>query len=155
MQDFHCGAGGKGSPLEVEVFARFLFEERGCLRTDGYMKHLLDHVVKTVRVFYLRDGVYTFGNPHGVHPSILDKCFARYCAWVKLAVATIHSEFPSFELLNSFEILNLSKSKKNATRNADPDHMKKHARTLAKGFFPSRWHPYPIGPWILLAGAAC
>ena len=82
MQDFHCGAGGKGSPLEVEVFARFLFEERGCLRTDGYMKHLLDHVVKTVRVFYLRDGVYTFGNPHGVHPSILDKCFARYCAWL-------------------------------------------------------------------------
>lgn len=70
------------------------------LQRCGYTHHMAEQL-KRARGFLVRGKPKSIGGLSNPAP-LLDKVFQRMASWLHLATQTVHSEFPSFELLSSF-----------------------------------------------------
>ena len=84
-------------------------EERGALRT-GYTMHVLSLLEQGFQVF--APGSKVIGKPS---EAVLSQCFQRMDHWCRLCLATIQSEFPGFEILQTFSLFCLT--------TAEPPHL--------------------------------
>ena len=73
----------------------------------GYTAHVLEQL-KTPRGFTLNGQARTIGGPSRVTPAIKARCAQALQLYTRLAVETLEAEFPSFELLACFHILNVA-----------------------------------------------
>ena len=73
----------------------------------GYTTHVLEQL-KTPRGFTLNGPARTIGGPSRVTPAIQARCIQALQLYTRLAVETLEAEFPSFELLACFHILNVA-----------------------------------------------
>ena len=62
-------------------------------------------------MWWSKDGnAHKIGEPNGEVPKdILDRCFSRMAAWVKLSICVIKQEYPDYELVSCFGVLSLDK----------------------------------------------
>ena len=60
-------------------------------------------------MWWSKDGnAHKIGEPSGEVPrDILDRCFSRMAAWVKLSISVIKQEYPDYELVSCFGVLSL------------------------------------------------
>ena len=72
----------------------------------GYTQLMLQ-TVRTVKLVVLRHRALTIGCRDGAPAEIVRRCLCRMAGWVALAAKVISTEFPSFELLQSFAVFNL------------------------------------------------
>jgi len=102
----------RADPAELEAqIATFLkrikllFIERQALHTGltKFMLKLLKH-----ELLWWEDGCpRKVGAGEGVPQIIIDRTFARMCCWVKLVVRVLQSEYPTFDVLLSFNVFRL------------------------------------------------
>lgn len=78
-----------------------------CVGSHTYL--MLQHLLKP-RTFVVRGQSYTVGSIHGVSNDVMKRVSARMAAWVALVTATLRAEFPEWEVLQCFSVLNLGKS---------------------------------------------
>ena len=99
------------APAEISSFLQrsdALFLQRQALKC-GYTQYMVSHLRSTVRLCRLSNGeIRSVGGTSSVTDEILDRCFARMAAWVRLVAQTIQSEFPQWELIRAFGCLDLS-----------------------------------------------
>ncbi len=81
-----------------------LFEHRGCL-SSGHTQYVIS-LLKRERVLFI-DHVPKRVGGKDVRP-VLDRCFRRFNAWLKLAREVLAAEFPQFETLQAFSALRLT-----------------------------------------------
>jgi hypothetical protein len=95
-----------------------LFLKRGCLTVEGtYTKFTMDLLRRPhTIVIHHRNIIRSIGG--GCHPEVVDRCLSRMAAWARLVVASIHAEFPSWEILNAFAAFNLKHQKSDFTRDS-------------------------------------
>ncbi len=85
----------------------FLQPHRGCLKTTSFTSFAIK-LLREKQVTVVVDGeAKTFGGAEP-SPEVMDRAFARLEAWVQVARATLEAEFPSFEILGTFEMFSLS-----------------------------------------------
>ena len=99
------------APAEISSFMQrsdALFLQRQALKC-GYTQHMVTHLRSTVRLCRSSNGeIRSVGGTSSVTDEVLDRCFARMAAWVRLVAQTIQSEFPQWELIRAFGCLDLS-----------------------------------------------
>ena len=99
------------APAEISSFMQrsdALFLQRQALKC-GYTQYMVTHLRSTVRLCRSSNGeIRSVGGTSSVTDGILDRCFARMAAWVRLAAQTIQTEFPQWELVRAFGCLDLS-----------------------------------------------
>ena len=99
----------------------------------GYTKVMLTaaRAVKLVILPGSAGTALTVGNRGGVPQQVVQRCLKRMAGWVALVAKAIASEFPSYEVVQSFSVFNLSQN-----NHDDPDGsttiMAKHLQRLAK-----------------------
>ena len=98
-------------PGEVQSFlgrVRFLFGPRGgCTEVEGYTKYALTEVRPTVRTFHAAGRQMSFGIAGGISPAVVRRALGRMAGWLATAEAVVQTEFPSFDVLQSFQIFSL------------------------------------------------
>ena len=47
------------------------------------------------------------GEPNDITDQMLDTCYQRMCAWVRLATVAVETEWPEFEALRAFSIFDM------------------------------------------------
>ena len=52
--------------------------------------------------------VRQIGFSYGAGPDVLGRCLQRMVGWVSLAVRTVETEFPSFDIMASVSVFNVS-----------------------------------------------
>lgn len=62
--------------------------------------------------------IRSLGGPGAVGRALLQRCLDRMCVWVRLAVERIDLEFPSWRLLQAFEVFDLSQARSDDSRKA-------------------------------------
>ena len=111
---------------------RALFVERGCYNaTTTFTRHMLTFLAKRRSLFLHGGAVRFLGGPDDLTSAVLDRCVQRMVNWVHLATAVVRSEFPNFELLQSFEVFSLQS--KNDSRTASTA-VRSHLCRLAEAF---------------------
>ena len=94
-----------GIPARLREFTErldFLFLRNGALKC-GYTKLMHEWLMKR----------HVVPDPSGlrelsIDPGVVARCFGRMRAWVSLAVSTLQCELPGFEVVNSFQVLDLN-----------------------------------------------
>ena len=81
-----------------------LFEQRGCLSV-GHTEYAIS-LLKKEHVVFIDNTPKRFGGKN--LQNVLDRCFRRLNAWVKLAREVLAAEFPQFETVQAFSALRLS-----------------------------------------------
>ena len=82
--------------------------EGGVFKTKGYAEFAMS-TLKRVRVIRLRrGGLKTFGGNQEPSQEVQRRCLQRMSAWAKLAIEVVQTEFPHWEIFQSFSILSLS-----------------------------------------------
>jgi hypothetical protein len=109
--------------FEVGRFVRhiiYLFVEGGVFKTKGYAEFAMSTLTR-VRVIRLRrGGIKTFGGIQEPSQEVQNRCLQRMSAWAKLAIEVVQTEFPHWEIFQSFSILSLSTfGSKKARENED------------------------------------
>ena len=106
--------------MEVLIYfnrLKWLFVEGHC-RTEGYTAHCIE-VLKRSRICILKGMAYSIGGPNAVTDEIFEGCLDRMKTWVRMAAEVAQAEYPSFDLLNSFSVFDIST--RSRRQNADPD----------------------------------
>ena len=91
-------------PGEVATFlARLdaLFLRRGATRS-GYTRHALQKLAAAPRLLRLADGTIRQIGGQPVTQDILDRCYARMAAWIKLVIQCLSAETPAYDILATF-----------------------------------------------------
>lgn len=83
--------------------ARFLWQEGGCLTSEGYTKHCLDLLCEGLPVFN-RSTVQVLHKPS---ETTMDRCLMRMRCWLRLAEETLQAEFPHCHLLRAFSVFDV------------------------------------------------
>ena len=73
----------------------------------GYAAHVLEQL-KTPRGFALDGQPRTIGGTGRLTAAIKQRCMESMLIYMRLAIETLEAEFPSFELLSCFHVLNVS-----------------------------------------------
>ena len=106
---------------------------RKCLEM-GYTKFLITSLQESVHIVY-PGCTKVVGGAKCLTPDIVDRCFRRMAAWIRLAEETIRTEAPDFDVLNAFEIFKIKPGIVNsntwADKNGSPcEQVKMLGRTL-------------------------
>lgn len=89
-----------------------LFIKRHCLTLVGtYTEYILDVLKKPHPIILHKQGIVRSLGGSTLQPEMVDKCISRMVAWVRLVMASIAAEFPSWEVLNAFGAFNLKFAK--------------------------------------------
>ena len=118
-------------PDEIEACLHrldVLFIQMGCLST-GYTAHMIT-LLQQERAVVLPSGVKKIGGANAVTPEIVQRCLRCMCHVLKLCIAGLNAEFPSWKLTQSFQVFKLHKDGK-ATSTTDP-HVVVHLHRLAQ-----------------------
>ena len=94
---------------ELDTFMhriKILFNEKQCLST-GYTKHMLSILKNPITVFLKDSQPKVLGCKGGPTTDLAQRCLQRLSNWCNLALATLRSEFPNFEILQTFNIFRL------------------------------------------------
>ena len=85
------------------VLARLdeLFLRRGASRS-GYTRHALQKLAGAPRLLRLADGTIRQIGGQPATPEVLDRCYARMAAWIKLVIETLSAETPAYDILAAF-----------------------------------------------------
>ena len=84
-----------------------LFMCGGCLRHEGYTRHM-DRLIRKPRLVVLTGGrPKTLGDMSGPSDAVVAKCLGRMANWWKLAESVLRSEFPDWDLLLQFSAFNV------------------------------------------------
>lgn len=84
----------------------FLFVEGGCTQT-GYTEFGLEQMQRQ-RTFWFGVHANALGGPGRVDHAMVQRCLARMCNWVRLAITCIEFEFPQWHTLYCFAIFDES-----------------------------------------------
>ena len=109
-------------PSEIHIYVNKLnsqFLQGNCVKT-GYTKHVLD-ILKKSRGYFVQNQPFTLGGPGRVSPAMIERCMKRMACWVKLAINVIDAEYPSYQLLHSFLVFDLTR-KAQTRRDLDADY---------------------------------
>jgi len=103
-----------------------LFMGAGCFSVKACFTAIAVDGLKQVRMIRLRGGeMRALGGPHHPDPHTRARCLQRMCAWVRIAQEVISTEFPSWELFQSFSVLKLSKTERARGDNGGDDNVAK------------------------------
>ena len=94
-----------------------LFEKEGC-RYTGYTFFMLEFLKKPTVLFVDREPKNLGGKSPAYMEKVIQRCLTRLKAWTTLAKTVVASEFPHFEILQAFRVLELRKS--GERRNSSP-----------------------------------
>ena len=83
-----------------------LFFNGKIIGVDGHTRVVQDWLA-TSHVYQVNGEVLSIGGPLAVN-SVVGKCMQRLRAWAVLAREVIHAEFPSFDVMNSMRIFDVS-----------------------------------------------
>ena len=86
-----------------------LFDHGHCLTTPGYTQHCRDILESGELLAFSSEGPRNVGLD--LTSTAVSRCLNRMRCWVVLARSVIRSEFPDFEILNSFAIFDLGDAK--------------------------------------------
>ena len=78
----------------------------GCV-TTGYTSYMIC-TLQRPRTIYIRGRPKTLGGPRSITRALLGSCLSRMASWVRLSIACINYEYPSWHLLLSFCIFDLT-----------------------------------------------
>jgi len=85
-----------------------LFIKRHCLTLVGtYTEYILDVLKKPHPIILHKQGRVRSLGGNTLQPEMVNRCISRMVAWVRLVMASIAAEFPSWEVLNAFSAFNL------------------------------------------------
>lgn len=85
-----------------------LFCDRSCLRLPGYTKHALE-LLRRTRLLDAGGGkVNSLGAKAGPAPDVVNRCIKEMQSWVTMARKVCDAEFPSFDVLMSFSVFDVS-----------------------------------------------
>ena len=86
-----------------------LFDHGHCLTTPGYTQHCRDILESGELLAFSSEGPRNVGLD--LTSTAVSRCLNRMRCWVVLARSVIRSEFPDFEILNSFAIFDFGDAK--------------------------------------------
>ena len=114
----------------AKVTFLFMDPHRGCLETTSFTSFALNLLRERNVTIVVDNDAHSLGGEVG--GAILDRCFARMQAWVQMARATLKAEFPSFEIMGTFEMFALS-------HDVSVELMREHVKRLSRFLsLPSR-----------------
>lgn len=119
-------------PMELHAFINKLngqFVQGLCVST-GYTKYVIAMCQRS-HGYFVNGEPHTFGGKDRINPAMVQRCLARMCCWVKLAIQTIEAEFPSFSLLRAFQIFDLT-TRARQRRAQDPEQAAFRAQCLTQ-----------------------
>ena len=97
------------APARCADFARrleVLFVKGECLSLPGFSKYAMGGLRRT-KLVYCSDRVRGIGGPHHPDKKIVDELLGRFTCWTSLAIRTLRTEFPDFDILQCFHIFHL------------------------------------------------
>lgn len=107
-----------------------LFGPEGRAFECGYSKFILENLRRTPVVVQVDGKVKTIGGADDVPEALLRKCLNRMAAWCRLAQATLHAEFPDFDVLVAFDIFDLSNLQPKGPLEVNAEHAQLLCRTF-------------------------
>jgi hypothetical protein len=100
--------------FEVSNFVdhiKSMFIDEEVFNIHSFTQFAVDSLKRT-RVIRMRSGqVKALGGPYEPTPGVRARCMQRMCAWVRLAVQVITTEFPDYEVFQAFAALALAQGK--------------------------------------------
>ena len=116
----------------TKVCALFVSDEPVCVLT-GYTRHMIDMLSQREILLPSLDGrgVRGIGGPNCITAEILDRCLGRMKVWVRLCQSVISHEFPEWDVLASFSILQVAGNQRDGMTNEVRD---LNIRRLARFF---------------------
>ena len=92
---------------------KYMWYEGGVLTIDGYTKKMIMNLAVPV-TYHLSGRLVTMCGVHGLsaqHP-VVQACLGRMHCWASLALVTLQTEYPSYELCQAFTVLDLGEQRK-------------------------------------------
>ena len=89
----------------------FVQEPAGCMNT-GFTAHMLESL-RRPRAVLIAGRPKQLGGPDRVTQTVIRRCLARMCAWVRLSLRCMDYEYPHWHLLLSFSVFDLRGSQSN------------------------------------------
>lgn len=88
--------------------ARFLWQENGCLTSEGYTKHCLELLAEGLPIIVVT-GAHRASTKVLRKPgwASLEQCLRRMRCWFRLAEETLQAEFPHCHLLRAFSVFDV------------------------------------------------
>ena len=88
-----------------------------------------------MKLWWSKDGTaHKIGEPTGqLQEEVVNRCFSRMAAWVKLSICVVKQEYPDYELVSCFGVLLLSTEHTAGCLSLSDDQERSLAR-LAKSF---------------------
>ena len=110
----------------------FASNEPVCILT-GYTRHMIETLSQREIQLPSLDGrgVRAIGGPHCITAEMLDRCLGRMKVWVSLCQSVISHEFPEWDVLASFAVLQVAGNHRDGMTNEVRD---LHIRRLARFF---------------------
>ena len=84
-----------------------LFLQSKCQHVQGFTKYAINNLQKQ-RVLMVGVVVKNFGGPEHPTPVVLHRCLQRMACYARLAIRTLRTEFPNYELIAAFSVFNIS-----------------------------------------------
>ena len=78
-----------------------------CQHVQGFTKDAINKLQKQ-RVLMVGVVVKNFGGPEHPIPVVLHRCLQRMACYARLAIRTLTTEFPNYELIDAFSVFNIS-----------------------------------------------
>lgn len=103
---------------ECQCILEHLFKKGQCLHVPG-MTGVMVQTLRRPRTYLVKGVPKTVGSVDGVSEEVKMRCLRRMAAWTTLAHVVLQSEFPDWDLLSSFQVFSLSKSRTTSTTAAD------------------------------------
>jgi hypothetical protein len=76
----------------------------------GYTAAALENIKNVILWWGAGGQPCRVGDANGASQDLMVECLRHMCTWTKLAVVIVEHEFPHFELIQSFMVLDLSGS---------------------------------------------
>ena len=127
-----------------------MWRDRGAMRVDGYTRKVLERLKEPV-CFMNFDGKlqYTCNTTLPEDDPIIERCLRRMSVWTDLALKTLETEFPAFELCQSFAALRLGSQQKHVAPQRYTEHLARLANYVDVKPETLRWELEAFKPAAL------